>query len=134
MNTQPAALTGQMRTSLSTFAGQPVLLELITDPDGSNCDWAHWADLLITAEAVEPNGDVNRTEVNVLDLILVAQSFGKEPPDNPRQMSTSDGVVNLLDLVFVASISVKTLPHLLSWTSSNLSRPPPKKLLQHTAP
>ena len=40
--------------SLSAFAGQPVLLELVTDPAdsglaGADCDWAHWADLHITA-------------------------------------------------------------------------------------
>ena len=89
--------------SLSTFAGEPVLLELITDPDGlTHCDAAAWADLLITAEAVEPNGDVNRDgQVNVLDLILIAQSFGKQPPDNPQADVNSDGVVNVMDLVFV---------------------------------
>lgn len=36
---------------MSDFAGETVLLELVTDSDGSpNCDWAHWADLLITTE------------------------------------------------------------------------------------
>ena len=42
------------KVSLSAFAGQPVLLELVTDPAnsglaGADCDWAHWADLYITA-------------------------------------------------------------------------------------
>jgi len=37
--------------SLSRYAGEHVLLELVTDPGESNhCDWAHWADLFITAE------------------------------------------------------------------------------------
>ena len=37
--------------SLSEFAGETVLLELVTDSEeNSNCDWAHWADLVITAE------------------------------------------------------------------------------------
>ena len=37
--------------SLSEQAGEPVLLELMTDSGGSdNWDWAHWADLTITAE------------------------------------------------------------------------------------
>ena len=41
--------------SLSEFAGQTVLLELVTDSGETvSCDWAHWADLLITANGVEP--------------------------------------------------------------------------------
>ena len=47
--------------SLSRYAGDHVLLELITDPgEDVNCDWAHWADLFITAKGVESNGDVNQ--------------------------------------------------------------------------
>ena len=90
--------------SLFEFAGQTVLLELVTDPNGSNsCDWAHWADLLITAEESEPNGDVNQDGiVNVLDMIFVAQSFGQKPPSNPRADVNKDGQVNILDLIFVA--------------------------------
>ena len=88
--------------SLSEFAGQTVLLELVTDPNGSNsCDWAHWADLLIIAE--EPDGDVNQDGiVNVLDMIFVAQNLGQEPPSDSRADVNSDGQVNILDLVFVA--------------------------------
>ena len=90
--------------SLSEFAGQTVLLELVTDPNGSNsCDWAHWADLLITAEESEPKGDVNQDGiVNVLDMIFVAQSFGQKPPSNPRADVNKDGQVDILDLVFIA--------------------------------
>ena len=89
--------------SLSAFAGETVLLELVTDPDGSAiCDGSDWADLLISVEETEPNGDVNRDGiVNVLDLILIAQSFGTQPPDNPQADVNSDGVVNVMDLVFV---------------------------------
>ncbi|MYC77905.1 T9SS type A sorting domain-containing protein [Candidatus Poribacteria bacterium] len=37
--------------SLSEFAGETVLLELVTDPHELHyCDWAYWGDLLITAE------------------------------------------------------------------------------------
>ena len=37
--------------SLSEFAGQTVLLELVTDSvESATCDWAHWADLLIAIE------------------------------------------------------------------------------------
>ena len=34
------------RISLSEFAGETVLLELVTDSGETiSCDWAHWADL-----------------------------------------------------------------------------------------
>ena len=87
--------------SLSAFAGQPLLLELVTDPAGDTaCDWAHWADLLITAA---PTPDANLDgRINILDLIVVASSFGEQPPSNPLADTNKDGVVNLLDLVFVA--------------------------------
>ena len=91
--------------SLSQFAGQPLLLELVTDPAdsgsaGADCDWASWGDLLIAAA---PNPDANLDgRVNVLDLITVAQSLGQQPPSNPQADTNKDGVVNLVDLVFVA--------------------------------
>ena len=90
--------------SLSAFAGQPVLLELVTDPaqegsGGSDCDWVFWADLHITAA---PNPDANLDgRINVLDLIVVASSFNEQPPGNPLADTNKDGVVNLFDLVFV---------------------------------
>ena len=91
--------------SLSAFAGQPLLLELVTDPAdsgsaGANCDWASWTDLHIIAA---PNPDANLDgQINILDLILVASSFGEEPPLNPQADTNKDGVVNILDLVFIA--------------------------------
>ena len=90
--------------SLSRYAGDHVLLELITDPgEDVSCDWAHWADLFITAKGVEFSGDVNQDgTVNVLDIILVAQNLGQKSPSNPRVDVNKDGQVNILDLVFVA--------------------------------
>ena len=90
--------------SLSEFAGQPVLLELVTDPaqegsGGADCDWVFWADLHIVAA---PTPDANLDgQINVLDLILIAQSFGEQPPSNPQVDVNKDGVVNIIDLVFV---------------------------------
>ena len=92
--------------SLVEFADETVLLELVTDPgDDVNWDWAHWADLFITAEGVESQSseDVNRDGVvNILDLVLVAQEFGQKPSRNPRADVNKDGQVNVLDLVLVA--------------------------------
>ena len=99
---EPGWIDGSI--SLSEFAGETVLLELVTDA-GKNvsCDQAHWADLFISAEGVEPSGDVNQDGVvNILDMILVAQNLGQKPPSNPRVDVNKDGQVNTLDLVFVA--------------------------------
>ena len=49
---------------------------------------------LTTKSFADVNGDGN---VNVLDLVQVANGFGKSTPD-----PNGDGVVNILDLVFVA--------------------------------
>ena len=90
--------------SLKEQAGDYILLELVTDP-GENylCDWAHWADLLITAEGVEVGEDVNKDgTVNILDLVLVGQNLGQKPPSNPRADVNKDGQINVLDLVRVA--------------------------------
>ena len=92
------------RIPLSEFTGETVLLELVTDSGETvSCDWAHWADLFITAKGVESSGDVNQDGlINVLDIILVAQNLGQKPPSHPRVDANRDGQVNILDLVFVA--------------------------------
>ncbi|RKU20830.1 hypothetical protein C6500_07870 [Candidatus Poribacteria bacterium] len=91
---------------LSEHAGETVLLELMTDSGEKNdWDWAHWADLFITAKGVESNGDVNQDGIiNILDIILVAQNLGQKPPSNPRVDANRDGQVNILDLVFIAEL------------------------------
>ena len=90
--------------SLSRYEGETVLLELVTDSGETvSCDWAHWADLFITAKGVESSGDVNQDGmINILDIILVAQNLGQKPPSNPRTDANKDGQVNILDLVFIA--------------------------------
>ena len=90
--------------SLSEFAGETVLLELVTDSGETvSCDWAHWADLLITAKGVESSGDINQDgTINILDLVLVGQNLGKKAPSHPRADVNNDGQVNVLDLVLVA--------------------------------
>ena len=90
--------------SFSEFAGETVLLELVTDSgENANCDWAHWADLFITAKGVESSGDVNQDgTVNILDMVLVGQSLGQKPPSNLNADVNKDGQVNILDLVLVA--------------------------------
>ena len=92
------------RIPLSEFAGETMLLELVTDSGETvSCDWAHWADLFVTAKGVESSGDVNQDgTVNILDVILVAQNLGQKPPANPRADANKDGQVNILDLVFIA--------------------------------
>ena len=50
---------------------------------------------LQTAPTADVNGDGT---VNILDLVAVANGFGKDTPD-----VNGDGVVNILDLVQVAN-------------------------------
>ena len=57
---------------LSSYAGDHVLLELITDPgEDVNCDWAHWADLFITAKGVNPVGMSIRTESSTFWMLFL---------------------------------------------------------------
>ena len=90
--------------SLSRYTGDNVLLELITEPgENVSCDSAHWADLFITADGVELNGDVNQDgTINILDMVLVGQNLGQKPPSDPRTDVNKDGQVNVIDLVLVA--------------------------------
>ena len=60
-------------------------------------------EITLTIEEQLITGDVNGDgKVNILDLVLVAQQFGKDVPPNSPADVTGDGVVNILDLVRVA--------------------------------
>ena len=92
--------TDTQQFSLSEFAGETVLLELVTDPDGHRgCDDSDWGNLFITT-GLNPDANLDG-RVNVLDLIVVASSFNEQPPSNPLADTNKDGVVNIFDLVFV---------------------------------
>ena len=75
---------------------------MVTDPNGSNsCDNGHIGQIADHHQESNPDANLDG-QINVLDLILVAGSFGEQPPSNPQADVNKDGVVNLLDLVFVA--------------------------------
>ena len=60
-------------------------------------------EIRITVEEQLLTRDVNRDgQVSILDLILVAQQFGKNVPANSPVDINRDGVVNILDLIGVA--------------------------------
>ena len=84
--------------SLGDFAGQPLLLELVTDPaqsgsGGANCDWASWGDPLITFYA-DANAD---GVIDVFDLVIVSKQLGSADGD-----INDDGRTDILDLILVA--------------------------------
>ena len=60
-------------------------------------------EISITVEEQRLIGDANRDGVvNILDLITVAQQFGKRlPPNSPADIN-NDGIVNIFDLTLVA--------------------------------
>ena len=60
-------------------------------------------EITLTAKERLLTGDVNRDgDVDILDLILVAQQLGKRVPSNSAVDINGDGVVNIFDLTLVA--------------------------------
>ena len=60
-------------------------------------------EVVITIEGQLTIGDVNRDgRVSILDLVLVAQHFGKTVPANSEVDMNGDGIINVLDLILVS--------------------------------
>ena len=95
-----AKLHGETRLALQNFKFGSSTGEII--PAGPH-------EIQITVEQRLPTGDVNRDgDVDILDLILVAQQLGKSVPANSPVDINSDGVVNIFDLTLVAQGIGKT--------------------------
>lgn len=90
--------------SLTGYAGQIILLELVTAPHGEpDCDWAHWADLFITAKGVLPDWDINSDAViDFVDIVDLVKSLGKLSSESPKKDVNHDGMINILDLIIIA--------------------------------
>ena len=81
-----------------------------------------------------PAWDVNRDgQVNVFDLILVAQNFGLSHPTDPGVDVNGDGTINIFDAIVVAQHfgeeSVPAAPIVERWSSH-----PPAQILAHLNP
>ena len=90
-----AKAVGETRVTFSNFYAGSSSTEVI--PSDS-------PEIAITVEdSAFPTSDVNRDgQVNVLDLILVAQLLGSTTSGDSRADVTGDGTINVLDLIVVA--------------------------------
>ncbi|MCY3553230.1 MAG: leucine-rich repeat domain-containing protein [Candidatus Poribacteria bacterium] len=90
-----AKAVGETRVTFSNFYAGSSSTEVI--PSGS-------PEIAITVEdSAFLTSDVNRDDqVNVLDLILVAQLLGSTTPGDSRADVNGDGTINVLDLIVVA--------------------------------
>ena len=59
--------------------------------------------IIVEGKPTSPAWDVNQDgQVNILDLVLVAQNLGTDVPRDPRADINGDGTINVLDLVLVS--------------------------------
>jgi len=104
--------------SLSEFAGETVLLELLTDSsETSNYDWAHWADLFITAKGagLEAPNQIAAANQRVRETKLLSNYPNPFNPETwiPYQLAeTADVSIKIYDISgrLVRSISVGFKP------------------------
>ncbi len=89
-----AKTTGEARLGLHNFELGSITGEHIA---------AESYEVVITIEGQLTTGDVNRDgRVSILDLVLVAQHFGKTVPANSEVDMNGDGIINVLDLILVS--------------------------------
>ena len=89
-----AKTTGEARLVLHNFELGSITGEHIA---------AESYEVVITIEGQLTTGDVNRDgRVSILDLVLVAQHFGKTVPANSEVDINGDGIINVLDLILVS--------------------------------
>ena len=101
-------------------AGTNTLLVAVYEGEGwwsgffgfeSGTDYAVWTQSPPTPIGFVRVADVNEDGiVSILDLIFVARDFERNKPTNPRTDVNGDGRVNILDLNFVASNIEATIP------------------------
>ena len=108
---EPSWVNG--RISLSEFAGKTVLLELVTDSGETvSCDWAHWADLLITAKDAGAEAPNQMAEVNqsVKETKLLSNYPNPFNPETwiPYQLAEAADVS--VDIYDVGGRLVRTIP------------------------
>ena len=95
-------VTATLRTTAFTAENNTVAIRVI-DGAGFSTEKHFSIDFTALATPVEAKGSKNDVDVNgdkivnILDLVLVANAFGKDTPD-----VNGDGIVNILDLVLVA--------------------------------
>ncbi|MDE0316372.1 MAG: leucine-rich repeat domain-containing protein [Candidatus Poribacteria bacterium] len=78
--------------------------------------------ITVEGEPIRPAWDVNKDgQVNVLDLIQVAQSLNADVSTNPEADVNGDGIINILDLIVVARNFAAAAPSLVAMDSEKLT-------------